>query len=273
MTCDSKSLAMVLLLVAGLAASAQAALLGHYQFEGNANDSATADGAQDGTITGAANAAGLVGSGALNFNGSTDFVNAGSNFTLNTSAVTITTWFKADTVNTTAGQGNSLVQMPINGGAGLNASAAGIDLSAGKFQVGGRSQVADSFAGAVISSYTLEVGHVYFAAGVLKYSAGSGADRVQAYLYDATTDVWRTQLTATTAGTFGATTNTAGDLGMYVGKRGDSLRYFDGIIDDVRIYNEALSGATIMASVPEPGTAALFLPAAILALRRRRSRR
>lgn len=272
-------------LTAVLASSARAALVGYYPFDaGNANDMATADGAQNGTITGATSVPGLVGTGALDFvAASSQSVYANSNFTLNTTGVTISTWFRLDALGD-----RSLVQMPMAGASlGLNRSAVGLEISANNIQGGGRA--ADdgtaTFVGEKITTngvagswYTIQTGKVYFAAAVVDYSKmGTAGEEVNVYLYNATDDVWygldaNTVSQPINTGHFTASMNTTGDKGLYIGKRGDNQRYFDGTIDEVRVHNEALSSAQVVALVPEPTSVALLgLAAAVMTCRRRRA--
>ena len=51
----------------------------------------------------------------------------------------------------------------------------------------------------------------------------------------------------------------------------DEVRHIDGTIDDVRIYNRALSAADVQALVPEPVTMALLGIGSLVLLRRRRA--
>ena len=56
---------------------------------------------------------------------------------------------------------------------------------------------------------------------------------------------------------------------LLIGRRDDGL-YFNGLIDEVRIYNRALSGSEIMALVPEPATLLLLSLGSLALLRRHR---
>jgi len=57
---------------------------------------------------------------------------------------------------------------------------------------------------------------------------------------------------------------------LLIGRRDDGL-YFNGLIDEVRIYNRALSGSEIMALVPEPTTLLLLSLGSLALLRKHRA--
>jgi hypothetical protein len=213
-------------------------LRGHFPFDGNGNDFATNDGAQDLTLFGNAttSAPGTIGAGRLVVNGGADRASVASNFTANRNAVTITAWFTPGNVITGAGADDyTIVQMPIAGGT-LAQSAAGLDISDGRLQVGGRALSTDTFQG-VLQSDILEQGKTYFAAAVIDYEA----DRITSYLYDVANATWTT---ATATVDFGADF-AVGDQGLTIGRRADGQRNFYGSIDDVRIYAAALNQESV----------------------------
>jgi hypothetical protein len=211
-------------------------LKGHFQFESNAKDSAMVDGAQNLTLHGNAG----TGTGKLVLNNSLDYATATTNFTAGRNAVTVTTWFTPSQSLTGApSEDYTIFQMPIQGGA-LSQSVVGIDISDGKLQAGGRSQASETFQG-VVQSGLLQQGKTYFAAAVIDYEG----DTVTSYLYDQETGVWTT---ATVAANFGART-AVGEQGLSIGRRSDGLRSFLGSIDDVRIFDVALSQESIQALV------------------------
>jgi len=57
---------------------------------------------------------------------------------------------------------------------------------------------------------------------------------------------------------------------VWIGSQTGGLNQFDGLLDDVRIYDHALSGEAIAAMVPEPGTLALLSIGYVALLHRRR---
>jgi hypothetical protein len=213
-------------------ANLNAHLKGHFQFEGNADDIATIDGAQNLTLHGNANPS----TGKLVLNSTQDYATATTNFSSNRNAVTVTSWFTPSQSLTGApSEDYTIFQMPIAGGT-PSQSGVGLDISDGKLQVGGRSQVSESFQG-VVQSGILQQGKTYFAAAVIDYEG----KRVTSYLYDQESGVWTT---ATAVANFTART-AVGEQGLSIGRRSDGLRSFLGSIDDVRIYDVALSQDTI----------------------------
>jgi hypothetical protein len=211
-------------------------LKGHFQFEGNAHDIATIDGAQNLTLHGNAG----TGTGELVLNNSLDYATAATNFTAGRNAVTVTTWFTPTQSLTGApSEDYTIFQMPIQGGT-LSQSVVGIDISDGKLQVGGRSQSSETFQG-VVQSGLLQQGKTYFAAAVIDYED----DTVTSYLYDQESGVWTT---ASAVVNFTART-TVGEQGLSIGRRSDGLRSFLGSIDDVRIFDVALSQESIQSLV------------------------
>jgi hypothetical protein len=252
----------------GATGAVQAALMGHYEFEGNSNDSATSDGSQNLTLSG--NAAvitpGIVGSGALGLDGAGDYASAtGTNgFTSGASAVTISAWFTPDGAGNLSGN-FGLVAMPIAGGS-LGQNGATLEISGGRIQGGGRSSTSDGFQASTLAAVTLAAGTTYFAATVLDYPN----DSIVVYLYNASTQTWASN---TAAVAFAGATN-SGNQGLWIGSRAVPDRFFDGVIDDVRVYNHGLSENEIHALVPEPATIMIALTGCIgLLYARRRHRR
>lgn len=236
-----------------IATGARAIEVARYEFEGNADDSVTGDGAQNLQLLGEATitAPGIIGDGKLSLNGNTAnyaSVLSGTNgFTSGAPAVTLATWFTTTTI-IPAGQPGAtqqvLMQMPITGGTGLGQSAVAIEISSGRLQMGGRSSTADSylFIDATLpeqNPFDLLSNTTYFGAAVIDYEN----DTVTGYLYDPALDEWKT------ASKEVAFTNTTGpgNLGLYVGRRGDPMRPFNGSIDNASIFTHALSEAELQA--------------------------
>jgi hypothetical protein len=223
-----KSILMTCLL--GLAIENVTAVeVARYEFEGNADDSVTSDGAQNLTLFGDAvvTSPGIIGEGKLSFDGSGDYATAsGTNgFTSGVPAVTLSTWFTTATIMSNTQ--HVLIQMPITGGASLAQSAVGLEISSGKLQVGGRSATSEGFQfnDATLPSNELVLSSttIYFAAAVIDYAN----DMVTAYLFDGTE--WKTQpVDVTFTNDFGP-----GNLGLSM--------------DDVRIFTHALSEAELQA--------------------------
>lgn len=217
-------------------------LKGHFPFNGNANDIAMGDGAQNLSLFGNAttSASGTIGAGQLVVNGGADHAFAASNFTAGRNAVTITAWFTPSNVITGAPSDDyTIVQMPIVGGT-LAQSTIGLDISDGKLQVGGRAVSSDAFQG-VVQSEVLQQGKTYFAAAVMDYEAG----RITSYLYDVESRTWTE---ASSTANFGAS-HGVGEQGISIGRRADGVRNFFGSIDDVRVYSASLSAGSVKAMV------------------------
>jgi hypothetical protein len=217
-------------------------LKGHFPFDGNGNDVATNDGAQNLTLFGNATTStpGTIGSGRLVVNGGADRAFAASNFTAGRNAVTITAWFTPSNVITgSTSDDYTIVQLPITGGT-LAQSTIGLDISDGKLQVGGRAVSSDAFQG-VVQSDVLQQGKTYFAAAVMDYEAG----RITSYLYDVENKSWTE---ASAAANFGSSYG-VGEQGISIGRRADGLRNFFGSIDDVRVYSASLSAESVKAMV------------------------
>jgi hypothetical protein len=227
-------------LVASLVTTVQAAEVAHYAFESTLSDSATADGAQDLTLFGDAvlTSPGIVGEGKLSFDGSGDYATAtGTNgFTSGVPAITLSTWFTTTTIMSNTQQ--VLIHIPIQGGTTTQA-AAGMEIMAGKLQVGGRSVSTEGFksndATLPSNELLLNSATTYFAAAVINYAN----DTVTAYLYNGTE--WKSQSVvhdfANSLGT--------GNQGLTLGRRTDGQRPFNGSMDDTRIFTHALSEAQL----------------------------
>lgn len=242
-------------------ATGRAGLVAHYSFEnGSLADGATADGSQNLTLNGsvvAVTSPGINGNGKLSFNGATgNYATSPSpgtdGFTMG-AGVTLTTWFTTTTIASNTQQ--VLIQLSIAGGLPQQ-SAAGMEIMSGKLQVGGRSVNGETFRSndATLPSNTLTISSntTYFAAAVLDYAGKS----VTAYLYDGAT--WKIQSVSA------AFTNSigSGNQGLILGRRGDNMRYFNGSMDDVKIFNTALSEADVRALViPEPSSVLLLVMA------------
>ena len=261
---------LVLLALAGILASPnlEATLVASYSFENVTTDGATADGSQNLTLFGdaAVISPGIVGNGKLSLDGSGDYATSpspGTNvFTSGAAGVTLSTWFRTATIASNTQQ--VLIQMPIAGGT-LAQSGVGLDISSGKLQAGGRSVPGEGlqFNDATLPSNTLNLASntTYFAAAVIDYAN----DKVTAYLYDGT--AWKIQPVNV------AFTNSVGANNqlLSIGRRADNQRPFNGAIDNVKIFNNALSESEVMGLiVPEPtGLAILAMLVGGVGVRRR----
>ena len=236
------------LLALGVAKPAQADLIAHYGFD-------TADDASDdsgnnlhGTLQEGATS-GVVDSeratGVLELDGTADYVSVADDDLLDlTTSFTLAAWIKADTTASvrhivrklvgTAGGGSSDVYMLRFNNTVLQAIA----------NSGTASISVDSSAGAVTT------GEWHFIATTYDYDTGSGTASFKLFVDDTTTPL----VQKTTAVVPRVT-----DGELRIG-RGDPGGYFDGRIDDVWIYDHALSADELSdLAVPEPGSSTLAL--------------
>lgn len=230
-------------------------LVSHYLAEGDPNDSV---GTNHGTlINGATFAAGRSGQ-AFAFDGTDDFVQVADDATLDISpTITIAAWvspdsegasdgttgilWKGDSIASPTGQSyvflwtNSEVSFRLGSGSTLYETAY-VPLPLNTF-----SHIAGTFDGSQMNLYVN---------GNLK----TFTTTVPASINDSSGDLL-----------IGTTTTSGGGLG------GDPTRFFfDGLIDDVRIYDHALLQPEVAELVPEPATSALALAALCLARSSRR---
>ncbi|MFC1758970.1 LamG-like jellyroll fold domain-containing protein [Planctomycetota bacterium] len=246
--------------VASVASFADAAVVSHYTFDDAANVGADSAGANHGTLQGdAAQTAGFIGSGALALDGDGDFVAlTGSNASLEAldddgDGWTVTSWVK------TAGNGDVArivsTDMPdgwAGGGWGvgvrqdrgsdefISTTYGVVDMQAGTASLDGEWH----HLGFVMRNDGDAIATDYYLDGVLEGSAAPGNG-------------------------FGITA-TSNDYA--IGRLGlpAALQYFNGSLDDLRIYDHELSAGDVRALVPEPNSGVLLLIGGLMALVRRR---
>ncbi len=213
----------------GFTSSSIPNLLAYYDLNTNANDSASG---YNGTLTSGAAilSPGKYGAGAANFDGTNDYISLGDPAGLKiTGQITLSAWVKPDAVNglrniinkghDTTSSPNGEITLRINGGA---------------YQGGYWSN----------SSTVIASGN---ATGLNSATNDIGVWTHIAIVWDGTT--WRlyrngSQI-ASAASTIGAVTVPA--VGWAIGARGNGTeRFFDGLIDEVRIYNRGLSPTEII---------------------------
>lgn len=252
--------------------SANAALIAYYDFDGNANDSAAANVAPDLALAGNVTytSPGFDGSPQkLTLDGNNDWAtNSGTNFTQNSPGITLTTWFRTPTTLNPGTQ--TIMHLQVAGGA-VQQGAADMKIVDGNFAGGGRSSSSttsydlgyQAATGTAVSANTL-----YFGAVVLDYPN----DDIILYLYNTATDTWTggSNLSASWANNSLA----GGNAAFRVGASNNGLEDFNGAIDEVRIYNEALSQEQIFAAVPEPSFISLLIVGgvAVVIFSRRRAK-
>lgn len=241
-----------------LAASAPAALVARYAFDGNAQDS-SGNGYDGTTIGTVAYAPGVSGS-ALHFDGSSTVVTVpyASPLVLANSSYTVAFWANLDEVKNQAFVSGSDNQADFNGGYTLATRNGGAFLSIHN-------------SGGTANTYDFPTADASTANGV-------GVWTHYALVYNTAADT-RTLYVNGVAKSTAATTLDLSDRGsepLRIGALFNAdIGYFynfHGSMDDVRIYNEALATPAIAALVPEPtviGLAGL----AVLGLGRRFGRR
>jgi len=239
---------------------ANAEVVSHYTFDDDADVGADSVGSNHGTLQGdAAQVAGHVGSGALALDGDGDFVMlSGSNASLEAldddgDGWTVTSWIK------TAGNGE--VQRILS--TDMPEGWAGGGWGVGTRQDRGTDELMSTTYGVVdmqMETAGLDDSwrHVAF---VMRNDGGSIATD---YYLDGVLET-----TAAPGNAFGIT-GTANDYA--IGRLGlpTALQYFNGSIDDLRIYDHELSGSEIMSLVPEPTSGLLMLLGALALGKRRR---
>ena len=225
-------------------------LVGFWQFdEGSGTQVQDSSGyANTGAFTGSPSwVTGKVGARALSFDGIDDGVSVPSSILLSPHAgsageMTVAAWVKAPQLPPTTGQGRTVLVAKGAPGAceyGLYLTASGkVGLNLWR-QLGGANY-------AWVSGGNLTTNAWHHVAGVVKKG-----QFVRVYLDGA--------LVAQTTTTSGDTA--AGSSPLYLARRGDG-QYFAGILDDVRLYNRALSAAEVqaLATMPTPTPTAAATP-------------
>ena len=203
----------------------------------------------DGTLNGPpAWVLGAVGD-ALDFDGSNDYVAAGT-FDVSGSGITMMGWFNAEAIATDDGRFISKANGPNEGDAWWQLSTT--DSGSNRYlrmriKAGGTTT---TFAD---SSVNLSTGQWYFA--VATYNNGSGDMKL--YLDGAEL--------ASGSHTVGGALDTDAAVPVAIGANGTAERFFNGILDDVRIYDRALSASEIAdlyaaGAPPAPGYTELYQP-------------
>ncbi|HEY0968373.1 MAG TPA: LamG-like jellyroll fold domain-containing protein [Opitutaceae bacterium] len=212
--------------------------VGHWKLDENAGTTAAdASGSGNtGTLgtspTNPAWATGRIGT-ALDFDGTDDVVNAGSGSSLdNLSAVTVTAWIRADSL------GGGSKGRVVTKASGIGPTAGWHLHVTGTNQLQFRADYATTDLDRVSANNTISLGawrHV-----VATWTGSATATNVKIYV-----DGVETAYASTTNGA-GARANDA-TSNLYLGNESGGTRTFDGLLDDVRVYNRVLSAAEIEA--------------------------
>ena len=239
---------LLLLSVSIAKADINQGLVAWYQLNGNASDASGYG--NNGTVYGATSAANRFGNpgNAMGFDGYNDYVQVANNASLNiTNAITVSAWINRDVT----GVRHDVVCKTTTSG-----SYDGYHLI-----VGAQNEV----------QFALDID------GVWNGCEGGAIDAGNWHQLTGTFD--GTQIALYIDGILWATERDPGTIGvnnqnLYIGRAVPGFEtgyFFDGSIDDVRIYNRALSSGEVqqLYNIPEPATIALFC-LGIAALRNRR---
>lgn len=246
----SVTITLMLLVIAGLTTHAHAAILAAYDFEGNYENTGT------GTVVGQARGdAGIIAdlggglkgaSNVLSLDGTGDYVELGNGDVGGiTSVITVAAWVKSTANNWSAH--DSLVTRGYNWRLFVQSSAQGSFQCMNTAPTGSRG----------IGTVDINDEQWHHLAGVY--------DGTQYLFY---VDGVQDGPAVAATGPISQTTSHKFTIGAFESS-GAVSKYYTGLIDEVRVYDEALDAAAIAALVPEPATMALLLTGGLLIRRRR----
>ena len=245
-------LVAALLTVLGASSTAPGAvLIGHWGFEEGAGGTAldSSPNALNGAITNATYTAGKVGNYALDFNGSNAYVEVPNNALLVPNTIGISMWFKARESQVT--NADLLDKGHGSGSAPYHAGYV--------FQYAGSTSEIGVIYGTGIPFAFAETGEGYRDDTWHHLAANLGQDAVEVYVDG--------DLVESGPG-FGPIVQN--DSNLYFGRHRTLGRYFNGLLDEIRIYDGPLSQDDVDDLVPEPTTMAMLTVGALAMLRRRR---
>lgn len=235
----------VLIAAVFMVGSASADMVAHWTFdEGNGQTAYDSAGSNNGTIYGATWTAGKIG-GALSFNGTDNYVNVLDSPSLRfdrSDGFSIAYWAKPDFLT----GGRYVISKMRTSGSGVFGYASSYYAPAGEFNFYAEKSN-QSYVNLVAQNDAAPDGSWYFVANV--YDNGNMKIYVNGELEN--------------TGAFTANTGTTVPDGyLCIGAwayEGIRDHYYKGLIDDVRIYNNALTASEVQALyIPEPATIALF---------------
>ena len=237
----------------------QAELVAHWKLDGNGDDSANGHG---GTVNGATPTEDRFGNanGALLFDGSNDYIDVSHHADLTpANAMTISAWFKPNSFNLGTMSWPAILKKVSDAGmSGYSMEIGQVWEGTPKVDV-----IVNSAAGneSTHNAYPVGIDTWYFLAGVYEYDSNADESTLTTFCGS---DSQSLQSRATTFD--GPLMHS--DANLNIGRDNyltGSSRHFNGIIDDVRIYNEALTSEQVNAlyTIPEPSTVALLAMAAV----------
>jgi len=243
----------IVIAVAGVTSTARGAvLIGHWGFEEGSGLTAFDSTANnlDGEITNATYTPGRVGAYALDFNGSNAFVTVPNNALLVPNTIGISLWFKARNA-----QQADADLIDKGHGHGSTPYYAGY-----VFQYAANSSSIGTFYGNGSDFYGLGTGTGYKDDVWHHLAVNLGQEAIELYVDG--------NLIDSVAGQGPLVQN---DSALYFGRHRTLGRFFNGLLDDIHLYDGRLTQDDVDALIPEPTTAALLALGAIAMLKRRRS--
>ncbi len=234
---------LLLLLTIGLLPIYGATLVGYWDFEEGSGTTAkdrTGNGL-NGTISNAAYTAGRVGSYALNFNGSNSFVEVLNSALLVPSTISISLWFKASSSQVTHAdlldKGHGSGSTPYYGGYVFQYDGDGSSIS------------------------------TIYGNGSNFYGASTGMNDKDNQWHHLVAVLGASEISVYQDGfliskTAGAGPLVQNDANLYFGRHRTVGRYFNGALDDIRIYSGALTQTEVSTlatgAIPEPSSLCLI---------------
>jgi len=238
----------VALLVLVVVRHADADQIAHWELDGNGDDSVNG---HDGTVYGATATTDRFGNAnsALLFNGSSDYIAVPHHADLSPpNAMTVSAWFKSNYFNPGPFTWPAVVKKANDGtfsGYGIEVANVPANPETGFFVYDGTNALGPG-------GFLVETDTWYFVAGIYDYNATTDVRTLTTFFGDQSG-----VLESKTTDFAGPMQQSTIDLNIgrdpyYTG----SNRHFNGVIDDVRIYNEALTSQQVngLYTVPEPST-------------------